>query len=210
MALISIAHPDFRPALLQHAISTRYVSKELSYVEDRLKAGPPELRTTLVLEDGSQVSFRPVHPTDEPRMRDLFYTLSQETLYYRFMARMKTIPRKQIQDFTYIDHRNEVAIVGTIPEAHGEQIIAIGRYYLDKTTNRAEVAFVVADGWQGRGIGTALYRHLANIARRNGIAGFTAEVLVDNVRMQNVFNNSGHNVRTRRVEGVYHYDLDFE
>jgi len=179
-------------------------------VEDRLQAGPPELRTTMLLEDGTQVFFRPIHPTDEPRMRELFYALSQETLYYRFMARMKAIPRKQIQDFTYIDHRSEVAIVGTIPEAHGDELIAIGRYYLDKTTNRAEVAFVVQDRWQGKGIGGVLYRHLANIARRNGIAGFTAEVLAENARMQSVFNNSGHNVRTQLVEGVYHYDIDFE
>jgi len=210
LALITIAHPDFRPELLQHAIEAGYLSEELQYVEDRLTAGPTELRTTMLLDDGTQLSFRPIHPTDEPRMRDLFYTLSQETLYYRFMARMKAIPRKQIRDFTYIDHRNEVAIVGTLPEASGDEIFAIGRYYLDKSTNRAEVAFVVKDDWQGRGIGKFVYRHLANIARRNGIAGFTAEVLADNRPMQGVFNGSGHNVQSRLVEGVYHFDIDFE
>ena len=71
------------------------------------------------------------------------------------MSHMKRIPRKQMQNFVYIDHRNEVAIVGTVPEAHGEDIIAIGRYYLDQKTNRAEVAFVVRDDWQKRG-----HRHL--------------------------------------------------
>ena len=75
-------------------------------------------------------------------MKDLVYTLSQETLYYRFMAPMKQFSEKQIQDFVYIDHRSEVAIVGTLPEAHGEEIIAVGRYFLNPKTNRAEVAFV--------------------------------------------------------------------
>ena len=95
----------------------------------RSSSGRQELQTSMLLDDGTQVNFRPIHPTDEPGMRDLFYALSQETIYYRFMAPMKRFSEKQIQDFVYIDHRNEVAIVGTLPEAHGEEIIAVGRYY---------------------------------------------------------------------------------
>jgi acyl-CoA hydrolase len=158
LALISIAHPKFRNELLKAAVKAGYVRSELMEVGEKLQYDPPEMRTSLLLSDGTQVSFRPVHSTDEAGMRDLFYALSQETLYYRFMQHMKTVPGKQIRDFTYIDHRNDIAIVGTLPEAHGEDIIAIGRYYLDKTTNRAEVAFVVRDEWQRRGIGTLQFR----------------------------------------------------
>jgi len=78
-------------------------------------------------------------------LKDLFYDLSQQTVYYRFMSDLKRIPRKQIQDFVYIDHRNDIAVVGTVPEADGEKIVAIGRYFLDPTTNLAEVAFVGND-----------------------------------------------------------------
>ena len=172
--------------------------------------GPKELSSTMLLADGTQIGFRPIHPTDGPRMRSLFYELSQQTLYYRFMRDVKHVPRKQIKDFVYIDHRNDIAVVGTVPEAEGERIVAIGRYYLDPTSNLAEVAFVVHDEWQRRGIGTFLFEHLKKIARRNGIRGFTAEVLSQNRPMQSVFDGSDCQTRSRLAEGVYSYELIFQ
>ncbi|MBN1766514.1 MAG: GNAT family N-acetyltransferase [Sedimentisphaerales bacterium] len=210
LALISIAHPDYRVQLLEEAIDAKYVRKDLKEVEGKISVGPQELATYMILDDGTQVTFRPIHPTDEPRMRDLFYALSQQTIYYRFMKEMKRIPRKQVQDFVYVDHRNEVAIVGTLPEAHGEDIIAIGRYYLDPKTNRAEVAFTVRDEWQNRNIGKFLLKYLITIARRNGISGFTAEVLRENKAMQAVFHKAPCQVNSHLNEGVYSFELIFE
>jgi len=209
LALISIAHPDYRAQLLREAIEARYVRKELADVEGKIVIGPQELRTSYILDDGTQIRFRPIHPTDQERMRDLFYALSQQTVYYRFMSRMKRFPQKQIQEFVYIDHRNEVVIVGTVPEAHGEDIVAVGGYYLDPRTNRAEVAFVVRDDWHNRGIGKFMLRFLTSVARRNGIGGFTAETLYENKAMQTVFNKSGLKVRSKLDGGVYSYVLDF-
>lgn len=210
MALICIAHPRFRAQLLREAIEAKYVSAELADMEGKLVVGPKELRTTHLLPDGTQILFRPIHPTDEPGMRELFYELSEQSRFYRFMGRLKRIPRHQIENFVYIDHRSEVTIVGVLPEAHGEDIIAIGSYYLDSKTNKAEVAFTVADPWQRRGIGTFMLRHLTRIARRNGIGGFTAEVLAENKGMQAVFNHSDFKVKSQYRGEVYHYDLGFE
>jgi acyl-CoA hydrolase/GNAT superfamily N-acetyltransferase len=209
MALITIAHPDFREELLSKAIEYKWVRPEMADVEGRFFVGPKEVRTTMVLDDGTLISFRAMNPTDEPATRDLFYSLSQEARYYRYMSHMERIPRKQLQNFVYVDHRNDVAIVGTVPEAHGEEIIAIGRYYLDQKTNRAEVAFVVRDDWQKQGIGSFIMKHLANIAKRNGIAGFTAEVMRDNKAMQAVINHSGMKVTSKLNEGVFHFEMDF-
>jgi GNAT superfamily N-acetyltransferase/acyl CoA:acetate/3-ketoacid CoA transferase beta subunit len=209
IALISIAHPKFREQLLREAIDCRFVRPELAGVENKLVVAPPQFRTSHILSDGTQLFFRPIHPTDEPRVRDLFYTLSQETIYYRFMSRMKRIPRKEIQNYVYIDHRTDIAIVGYIPEAHGEEIMAIGRYYLDQTTNFAEVAFVVHDKWQNRGIGTFLLNHLITIAKRNGISGFTAEVLRDNKPMQRVFDKSPHRVTSTPTQDVISFRIEF-
>ncbi len=210
MALISIAHPKFRERLLREAIEAKYVKQSFSEVEGKVHVGPKELSTQMLLDDGTLVKFRPVHPTDEHRIKDLFYALSQQTVYYRFMKQMATFPHKQIQDFIYVDHRNEVAIVGTLPAAHGDEIIAIGRYYLDPNSNRAEVAFTVRDEWQDRGIGKFLLRFLRSIARRNGISGFTAEVIQANRAMQSVFNQSICKVKSELQDGVYSFELDFD
>ena len=210
LALISIAHPKFREQLLREGIEAKYLAAELAEKEGKIVVGPKELRTTYLLNDGTLLNFRPIHPTDEPRMRDLFYKLSEATIYYRFMGYQKIVPRRQIQDFVYIDHRNDVTIVGTLPEAHGEEIIAIGSYYLDPKTNLAEVAFTVSDKWQNHGIGTFLLRHLMRIARRNGIRGFTAEVLVENKPMQAVINKSNTKVKSKVGTGVISFEMDFE
>ncbi len=210
LALISIAHPKFRADLLKEAIEAKYLSAEMADKEGKILVGPKELRTTYLLNDGTQLNFRPIHPTDEPRMRDLFYKLSEATIYYRFMSHQKRVSRHQIQDFVYIDHRNDVTIVGTLPESYGEEIIAVGSYYLDQKTNLAEVAFTVSDKWQNHGIGTFLLKHLGRIARRNGIRGFTAEVLVENKPMQAVINKSNTKVRSTVGTGVVSFQMDFE
>jgi GNAT superfamily N-acetyltransferase len=178
--------------------------------ERQIVVGPRELYTTYVAPSGVQVTFRPVHPTDEPRVRHLFYQLSQQTVYYRFMSMLKRLPRKQIRDFVFVDHRSEVAIVGTVPEAHGEEIIAVGRYWLDPKTNRAEIAFTVQDNWQKQGIGTFLFRYLTRTARRSGIRGFSAEVLAENKPMQKVFNKSNLKTQCKLSGGVYSYLMDFD
>lgn len=208
LALISIAHPKYREELLKEAIKAKYVRPELSKVDDFV-VGSQELCTSFLMDDGTLTSFRPIHPTDEPRIRDLFYGVSAETLYTRFMSRIKWISREQVRDFVYIDHRTEVAIVGTLPEAYGEEIIAVGRYYLDPHTNRAEVAFIVHDAWQNRGLGSFLLKHLITVAKRNGIAGFSAEVLRENRSMQTVFNKSGCKVKSQLRGDIYYYEMDF-
>jgi len=210
MALISIAHPDFREQLFRDAVTAKYLRPGLARFSNRFMT-PVEasIRASFLMQDGIEVDFRSILPTDEPHMRDLVYNLSQETIYYRFMSHQQRFTPRQIQDFVYIDHRRDVAVVGTIPEAHGEQIVVVGTYYLNEKTNLAEVAFVVRDGWQGKGLGTFVFQHLIKIAKRNGIAGFTAEVLRENERMQAVFNHSGLKVKSHLEEGVYSFVMDF-
>ncbi|MGL1932408.1 MAG: GNAT family N-acetyltransferase [Desulfotalea sp.] len=210
IALISIAHPDFRDQLFNDAVEAHYIHPELAGLEDKFIVPPADsMRNSMLLNDGTQINFRSILPTDEPLMRDLVYALSKETVFYRFMSAQSQFSHRQIQDFVYINHRKDVAIIGVVPEAHGEDIVAVGRYYLDSETNRAEVAFVVHDDWQNKGLGSFLFKFLADIAKSNGISGFTAEVLRENQRMQTIFNHSGHMVTTRLEEGVYSFVIDF-
>jgi acyl-CoA hydrolase/RimJ/RimL family protein N-acetyltransferase len=210
LALISVAHPDFREELLHQAIECKYVRQEMTDVEGKIKVGPKEVRFSHLLDDGTEITARPIHPTDQPGMKDLLYKLSEEAVYYRFFTHLKRFPQKEIQQFVYIDHRQDEAIVATVPEAYGEEIIGVGRYYLDHKTNRAEVAFVVADDWRNRGIGKFLLNTMMRIAKRNGIRGFTAEVLADNKAMQAVFNHSDLKVRSELRDRVYSFVLDFD
>ncbi len=210
MELISIAHPDFREQLFREAVAAKYIRPDLARFGDRFALPEADtMQATHLLDDGTQVDLRSIRPTDEPHMRDLMYNLSQETVYYRFMSRQQRFTTRQIQDFVYIDHSRDVAVVVTLPEVQGEQIIAVGTYYLNEKTNKAEVAFVVRDSWQGRGLGTFIFQHLITIAKRNGIDGFTAEVLRENERMQNVFNHSNCRVSSVLEEGVYSFDIAF-
>jgi len=209
LALISVAHPDYRPQLLKEAIEAKFVRSTLSDVEGRIRVSPRPLRSTFVLRDGTQISVRSIQLTDEPKMKNLIYALSQQTMYSRFMRHMKFIPQKDIQNFVFMDHRTEVGLVATLPEADGEDIVAVGRYYLDPKTNRAEVAFTTRDDWQGRGVGTQMMTKLMKVAKRNGIQGFTAEVLAENRAMQRVFEKSGCKIKSHMNEGIYSYQMDF-
>lgn len=210
MAMISIAHPKFREQLIAEAIEAKYLPSTMAEVGDKIyMLADDSLHSTLLVDDGTQITFRSIQPTDEPYIRDLVYALSKETIYYRYMSRQTAFSHKMIQDFVYIDHRKDVALVGTVPEAHGEDIVCVGRYYLDEETNHAEVAFVIRDDWQNKHIGSFLFKKLAEQAKRNGITGFTAEVLRENTRMQSIFNHSGFQVKTKLQEGVYSYIMDF-
>jgi GNAT superfamily N-acetyltransferase len=210
MALISIAHPDYRADLLRQAIGYGYVVPELAKVRGKLQVIPRELTTTMYLDDGTRIKFRPIHPTDSARMRDLFYKLSKGTAQYRFGWNMKELPQKQIQDFVYIDHRKEIGIVGTIPNAAEEEIIAFGGYYLDDKTNRSEVALVVQDEWQNRGIGSFMLEYMSRIARKDGIRGFTAEVHTTNGPMQAVMHKLNGKVSSVLDGEVYSMRTEFD
>jgi len=209
IALISIAHPKFRARLAREAVQAKYLSHEHENIEGKIIVGPRRFKTVHILNDGTQLNFRPMHPTDEPRLTGLFHALSKETMYYRFMSQMKTVPKKEIQNFVFINHRTDVAIVATVPEAYGDEIVAIGRYYLDEKSNLAEIAFVVRDEWQNKGIGLGLFKHLSFIAKRNGINGFTAEVLPDNRPMQSVINKSEFKVTSNPKRDIISYTIKF-
>ena len=210
LALISIADPEYRERLFDEAMDLKYIHPEFAAVKGKFMIGSQDMKASMLLEDGSQINFRPIHPTDERGIRDLVYALSQETIYYRYLTSDMKFDHRQIQRFVYIDHRKEVAIVATIPEAHGEDIVAVGRYYMNTKTNRAEVAFVVRDDWQNRGIGSFLFKHLSGIAKTSGIAGFTAEILKDNNRIQAIFSHSGYPMTSQISGDICSIGVDFE
>jgi GNAT superfamily N-acetyltransferase len=103
-----------------------------------------------------------------------------------------------------------MVIVGLIQDMGGEQMIGLGSYHFNQATTKAEVSFLVRDGWQAKGIGTDLLDILTDIAKKRGILGFEAEVLEQNQLMLAVFYNSGYQVSTKKMEDMYHISYMFK
>ena len=207
LALINISHPDFREQLLQAAKFHHYVFLDQSDVPYQGLPYPEELETYEEFE-GTMVQFRPVKPTDEPMLKDLFYSLSEKSIFQRFMAMKTKMPHRELQPFANIDYDTDMAMVGIARDAEVPEIIAVSRYMMDPQTNTAEVAFVVRDEWQDRGLGSFLMKLMTRIARQKGIAAFTAEVLPQNMAMLHVFHSTGLKVETRMEEGSYFVNID--
>ena len=125
------------------------------------------------------------------------------------MTQTMRFPHKDVQQLTNIDYEQNLAIVGTVPGVSGEQIVAIAQYFLEPKTQAAEVAFVVQDEWQQKGMGTLLLEYLTQIAKKRGVRRFYAKVLPVNKAMLAVFYNSGYQVNTEFDGDVYSitYDL---
>ena len=209
LSLISIAHPKFRAELFKKAKELKYLYQDQPEIPIVQARYPEELETWGETKDGLKVFIRPVKPTDEPLLRDLFYTFSRETIYYRFFSYISAMSHDKLSKFVNIDYESEIAIIAILKDAGEEKIIGIARYALDKATGLAEFAFVNADEWQNKGIGTMLFSNLIKIARMKGIKGFIGYVLDTNVGAFRLTHKMGYPVKSKWEDGVYTLTLMF-
>ncbi|MCP4259741.1 MAG: GNAT family N-acetyltransferase [Planctomycetes bacterium] len=208
MDLIHIAHPKFRKELIQAAKAQNYIYEDQIELAWEHVAYPEELERYESLRDGTEIFFRPVKPTDELALSEMLYSLSEESIRTRYMTHTVVFPHKDIQRLTNIDYRQDIAIVGIIPKVSGEEIVALVQYFLDPKTLAAEVAFLVQDEWQQKGMGTFLLDYITQIAKQRGVKKFNAKVLPTNEPMLAVFHNSGYKVNTE-FDG-YAYDITYD
>jgi GNAT superfamily N-acetyltransferase len=158
------------------------------------------------LRDGRRVEIRALTPEDQVGLLAAIDRTSARSLYRRFFGAKRDFSDKEVAFFLNIDFADHVALVAVVEEEGRAVIIAGGRYVAERP-GVAEVAFAVIDEYQGQGIGAALLRHLAKIARGAGLKEFTAEVLPDNIPMLKVFEKSGLKFRTKRESGAVHVAL---
>ncbi|WNV74011.1 bifunctional GNAT family N-acetyltransferase/acetate--CoA ligase family protein [Geodermatophilus sp. DSM 44513] len=154
----------------------------------------------MVAADGGTLHLRPIRPEDADRLVGLMDRSSDQTRYYRFFGPMKRLSDRDLYRFTHVDHDARVAFVLVL----GDQVVGVGRYDRYPGTDDAEVAFLVEDAHQGRGLGSVLLEHLAAAARERGITTFVAEVLAQNNRMVRVFLDAGYTPKRSYEEGVVH------
>lgn len=159
---------------------------------------PTELECLVALSDGRVAAVRPIRPDDGDELADFHRHLSPETVYRRFFGAHPTLTPAEVRNFTCVDYHDRLALTALV----GSDLAAVARYDRTPGTDRAEVAFVVTDRFQGLGLGTLLLEHLAAAARRRGIARFFAETLATNEAMQDVFHHAGFPVDHRWDQGV--------
>jgi len=209
MALISVAHPKFRPQLLLEAKERNLIYRDQAYVPGKRGEYPEALETYRTTRDGVEILLRPVRISDEPLLKDFFYSLSDRSTYRRFLSARKDMPHERLQEFVVIDYTAEMVILAVIEEEEREIVVGVGQYGIDAETHTADVALVVRDDEQDRGIGTELLGYLTVLAKREGLLGFTAEVLTENEAMMHLFERSGFAIEKRRDAGVYELRMLF-
>jgi GNAT superfamily N-acetyltransferase len=158
------------------------------------------------LRDGRRVEIRALRPGDRDGLIAAVGRVSTQSLYRRFFGVKRSFTEKEIAFFTQVDFVTHVALV-VVAEEGGRAAIVGGGRYIVVASGQAEVAFAVIDQYQGQGVGAALMRHLAAIAREAGLRELTAEVLPENAPMLKVFEKSGLPVDTKRDAGVVHVTM---
>ncbi|MDP8256811.1 MAG: GNAT family N-acetyltransferase [Candidatus Alcyoniella australis] len=204
VSLIEIAHPRFRPALLNAAKANRYIFADQRLPQDEALDHPPTWSERVRLSDGEEIALRPIRPRDEHLLQELYYSLSDKDLYLRFMASDARFPHSRVCPETLVDYRNRMAIIAVSGEVGRERILGSATYDRDPRTGIAECSFTVHERSRRRGIGRELLGQLTTIARENGVAGFRVEVLAKNRPMLGLFQNGERGIHTTLEDGIYY------
>ena len=195
MAMIDIADPLFRPWLLNEAKSRQIVYADQIQLTVRTPVYPESLEQWIELRDGSRVYMRPLKLTDESALRAMFYRLSDKSVHHRFFRVIETMPHEKLQDFLQIDYAADMALIVLTDTSETAELIGIGHYSKNTGVSTADSAYLVRDDYQGKGIGSVLFDTLVQVARTQGITGFTADVLAINAAMLRIFRKSGFAVQ---------------
>ena len=206
-ALIEIAHPDDRAGLVQQAKEEKILYPDQIFIKESAHLYPAEINLQHTFKGDVSVRFRAIKPSDEEEMRRLFYRFSDQSVYYRYFAPIKTMPHSKMQGYVNIDFSRVMSIVGLVGEAGHGHIIAEARFIRDEKGPSADVAFVVDEKYQGIGIATYLYKLLIRLAKDRGIQYLTADVLATNKGMMKVFEKEGAPVTAKLDHGVYHLTI---
>jgi len=200
--MAQIAHPKFREELIEEAKKRHYTFADQLPPTDGDLLFLEGYKESRELRGGRTVELRPLLTSDEFDCRNFFYSLQEETIYYRFFYRMKVFSHEVVQrQWASIDYRKNMSILALSHSGSHKEIIAIGSY-ADDEDNRAEVAFVVREDHQNLGIATYLLGMLERIAKENGFTGFTASALRENTAMIHVFKKRYPNAKVSKNAGT--------
>ncbi|HSE93600.1 MAG TPA: GNAT family protein [Methylomirabilota bacterium] len=163
---------------------------------------PKELERDVLLKDGERLRIRPIRSDDAQRLIELYDRFSRHTAYQRFFTVMRRLPPDWARMLATVDYRRRLALVAERETPGGPELVGVARYEPTDRDDTAEVAFAIQDGWQNRGLGTALFADLLDAAEARGIRRFVAYVLADNIRMLDLITRFGAVERRTLEQGV--------
>ena len=201
MELAQIAHPKFRKQLIEEAKQRHYI------FSDQLPPTNQDLlflvayKYNMLLPSGKQLEVRPLQPSDEFESRNFYYSLQEDSIYFRFFNRRKVFSRRMLQQmWAQVDYSRNMTLIALVQQGKRKQIVAVASY-AEVDPKNAEVAFLVQEELHGQGIATFMLNCLEKIARKNNYTGFTAIVLAENRKMISVFKKTYPHAAFVRGEG---------
>ncbi len=205
MSLISIAHPDFRPWLIEEAKKRNLIYSDQAFYSGEQGEYPEHLETYRTTKHNVRIFLRPVKISDEPLIKDFFYSLSEKSIYQRFLSMRRYLPRKELQKhFVVIDYTREMAIVA-VQEHMGQEIVTgLAQYCIGENNLSAETSIVVRDEYQSKGIGFELLSYLVTVAKNQGLHTFTADILPDNIAVFRLLDKLGLEYDRKWQDGLIH------
>ncbi len=209
MDLISIAHPKFREWLIDEAKKLNLIYKDQAFIQGEKGEYPEHLETERTAKSGIKLFLRPIRLNDEPIIKDFFYSLSDKSLQTRFFTKMYRISHNIRQKFVVIDYTKDMVILAVERENEKETVLGMGQYFKEEKKNIAELAFATRDDYQGKGIGTALLTYMTELAKKDGLDGFYADVLTENKAMLRLIEKMNYKMEKRVEEGVYEIKITF-
>ncbi|MCK9295243.1 MAG: hypothetical protein M0P70_09160 [Desulfobulbaceae bacterium] len=213
MLMIGIAHPKFRMELLEEAkrLHFTYADQMLPQTKDGVVVVYPEkFEWHFTARDQTPVFFRPVKPTDERMLQELYYELDQDDRKLRFFSPKSTFPHQETQATVNVDYESVFVLVGLVGTAEQQKIVSIGSYYLDRSLNQAEVAFTVTKQYRNQGLTRFILAKLIDVAREKGVAGFTGEVLKINEAMLHILRTLPYKIYFESEEDYLLFQFHFD
>lgn len=213
LKLINIAHPDFREELLEYAKKVNYVYADQRLpksIKGRISLYPEKYEALFELKDGTKLKTRPVKPTDERMLQQLYYSMDERDRFLRFFSRIHSFSHKRMQPLVNIDYDTKMILVGESQEEGEQKLVASAAYFKTKNPSIAEISCVVHKDWRRKGITTIMINYLVDIAREHNIQYLIGTVLTQNKPMIHVVNTLNFPLTFKNLKGgevQFTYDI---
>ncbi len=208
MSLIAIAHPEFRPWLIEEAKKRKLIYQDQAFFPGEKGHYPEHLETYRTTGRGLEILLRPVKISDESLIKDFFYALSDKSLYSRFLSVRRQLTHEELQkQFLAVDYTRQMSIVAVRQEGSREIIAGMAQYCMGECDLSAEISIMVRDDCQKKGVGFELLSYLTLVAKNSGLHTLTADILPDNAPVFRLLDKLGLAYDRKWDSGLIHIEI---